>query len=107
MGCCDCLVSLHRSEGFGLVMAEAMHLGKPVIATNYSGNTNFTKPENSFLVRYKLRPVGNGCEPYDPGCLWADPDLEDAARHMTSVVTSKPAMRGHFKTGHRPSPRTD
>jgi len=89
------------------VMAEAMHLGKPVIATNYSGNTNFTKPENSFLVRYKLRPVGNGCEPYDPGCLWADPDLEDAARHMTSVVTSKPAMRGHFKTGHRPSPRTD
>jgi glycosyltransferase involved in cell wall biosynthesis len=45
--CADCVVSLHRSEGFGLFIAEAMYLGKPVIVTNYSGSTNFTQPDNS------------------------------------------------------------
>jgi len=49
----DAYVSLHRSEGYGLTMVEAMSLGKPVICTNYSGNTDFTKENNSFLVNYK------------------------------------------------------
>ena len=65
--CADCIVSLHRSEGFGLLMAEAMFLGKPVIATNYSGNTDFTRPDNSLLVDYRMIPVGVGCAPYNPG----------------------------------------
>ena len=47
---CDCYVSLHRSEGLGLTMAEAMYFGKPVIATAYSGNLDFMTPDNSFLV---------------------------------------------------------
>jgi glycosyltransferase involved in cell wall biosynthesis len=85
---CDCLVSLHRSEGFGLSMAEAMYLRKPVIATGYSGNTDFTKPENSFLVEYRLTRAPKGCEPYDEGAVWADPILEHAAKQMQTVFAN-------------------
>jgi glycosyltransferase involved in cell wall biosynthesis len=84
--CVDCVVSLHRSEGFGLLIAEGMHLGKPVIVTNYSGNVDFTRPDNSLLVDYKLIPVGPRCAPYDPASLWADADVEQAAAYMTRVV---------------------
>jgi len=83
---CDCLVSLHRSEGFGLTLAEAMFLGKPVIATAYSGNMDFTTSDNSFLVPYSLIPVGKDNEPYDEDCLWADPCIEQAAQHMRTVI---------------------
>lgn len=51
---CDCYISLHRAEGFGLTMAEAMFYGKPVIATAYSGNTEYMNINNSFLVKYSL-----------------------------------------------------
>jgi glycosyltransferase involved in cell wall biosynthesis len=63
-----------------------MHLGKPVIVTNYSGNVDFTRPDNSLLVDYKLIPVGPRCAPYDPASLWADADVEQAAAYMTRVV---------------------
>ena len=86
---CDCLVSLHRSEGFGLSLAEAMYLGKPVIATAYSGNVDFTKPGNSFLVGYRLQHVGKGCEPYDENSLWAEPSLADAVDHMRAVLRNR------------------
>ncbi len=56
----DCYVSLHRSEGFGLGMAEAMRLGKPVIGTDYSGNTEFLTDSTGFPIPYTLRPVGQG-----------------------------------------------
>lgn len=84
----DSLVSLHRSEGFGLTLAEAMYLGKPVIATGYSGNMDFTKPDNSLLVDYRLIPVGPHQDPYDAKCLWADPDVEHAANHMRDLATN-------------------
>ena len=61
---CDCYVSLHRSEGFGLTMAEAMLLGKPVIATAYSANLEFMDRGNSLLVGYELVPVGRQIGPY-------------------------------------------
>ena len=83
---CHCYVSLHRSEGFGLTMAEAMALGKPVIATGYSGNLQFMSRDNSFLVGHRLVPVPPGCGPYPPGASWAEPDLEEAARLMRAVV---------------------
>jgi glycosyltransferase involved in cell wall biosynthesis len=83
---CDCYVSLHRSEGFGLTPAEAMYLGKPVIATGYSGNLDYMTQENSYLVDYTLRPVGEGHFPYPPDGEWAEPDLEHAARLMREVA---------------------
>lgn len=86
MNACDCYVSLHRSEGLGLTMAEAMLLEKPVIATGYSGNLDFMTKENSFLCGYKLVPVGPGNDPYPPEDIWADVDIEEAAHWMNYVI---------------------
>jgi len=77
--CCDSFVSLHRSEGFGKGMAEAMFFGKPVIATNYSGNLNFMNSSNSCLVNYNLISVKEGSYPYAQNQVWAEPDIEHAA----------------------------
>ena len=85
MAACDCYVSLHRSEGFGLTMAEAMSIGKPVIATGYSGNVDFMTAENSYLVDYDIVRVGPDCEIYPADGEWAEPDLQQAARVMRSV----------------------
>ena len=84
---CDSFVSLHRSEGFGFGPAEAMSLGKPVIATNYSGNTDFTLPDNSCPVDYKLVPVTEGQYIFDRGQVWADPDIEHAAWYMRKLAS--------------------
>ena len=62
--CCDAFVSLHRSEGFGMGMAEAMYFGKPVIGTNYGGNTDFMTDETAFLVSYELIPVAEDGYPH-------------------------------------------
>ena len=83
---CDCYVSLHRSEGFGLTMAEAMWLGRPVIATGYSGNLEFTTPETAWLVDHAMCPIGSGSDPYPADGEWADPDLDHAARLMREVA---------------------
>lgn len=81
----DCYVSLHRAEGFGYTMAESMWLGKPVIATGYSGNLDFMTAENSLLVEHKLIPIGPGHDPYPAEGLWAQPDVDHAARLMRRV----------------------
>ena len=86
LAACDCYVSLHRSEGFGLTPAEAMYLGKPVIATGYSGNLDYMTPENSYLVDYELQRIGRGNSPYPADGEWADPDIDHAARLMREVV---------------------
>jgi len=83
---CDCYVSLHRSEGLGLTMAEAMAWGKPVIATGYSGNLQFMTEENSFLVPWTPTTIPAGSEPYPQGGVWAEPDLDAAASLMRLVV---------------------
>ena len=82
----DAYVSLHRSEGFGLTLAEAMALGKPVIATGYSGNTDFMTPHNSWLVDYRITAVGPEAEHYPAEGHWAEPDVDAAARAMREVV---------------------
>lgn len=82
---CDCYISLHRSEGFGLTMAEAMFYGKPVIATAYSSNTEFMNIGNSFLVKYKLKEIPSDFGPYKRGNIWAEPDIEHAATLMRAV----------------------
>ncbi len=70
---CDCYVSPHRAEGFGLTMAEAMYLGKPVIATGYSGNLEFMTEANSHLIGYRLVDVGENTGHYPAGCLLGRP----------------------------------
>jgi glycosyltransferase involved in cell wall biosynthesis len=85
-GACDAYVSLHRAEGFGLTMAEAMLAGRPVIATGYSGNLEFMDEANSFLVGYEPGVVPEGCGPYPAGAKWAEPDVEHAAELMRRVV---------------------
>ncbi len=85
---CDCYVSLHRCEGFGLTMAEAMFYGKPVIATDYSSNTEFMNFDNSFCVKYKLIPIEQDCGPYKKGNFWAAADVEHAADLMRYVFNN-------------------
>lgn len=82
MQACDAYVSLHRSEGLGLTMAEAMLLGKPVIATGFSGNTDFMNKENSLLVDYSVVPIGRSVPPYEAAMRWAAPSEEHAAAMM-------------------------
>jgi SAM-dependent methyltransferase/glycosyltransferase involved in cell wall biosynthesis len=89
----DCYVSLHRSEGFGLTLAEAMSLEKPVIATGYSGNMDFMTPSNSFLVNYRLTKLAADHGPYKRGCVWADPDLDHAAELMRLVYGNRAKAR--------------
>ncbi|WP_256223193.1 glycosyltransferase family 4 protein [Paenibacillus sp. 1_12] len=86
--CTDCFVSLHRSEGFGLGLAEAMYLGKPVVATNWSGNTDFMNPTNSCPVNYQLVQVGQDWGPYKAYQTWAEPDVHHAAQLMHNLVNN-------------------
>lgn len=85
MSSCDCYVSLHRSEGLGLTMAEAMYHGKPVVATNYSGNVDLMTPENSYPVDFEMVEIGDGAAPYPVDGTWAEPDVEQAAALMRRV----------------------
>jgi glycosyltransferase involved in cell wall biosynthesis len=85
----DCYVSLHRSEGLGLTMSEAMSLGKPVIATNYSGNTDFMTEENSYVIPWTRVPVGDGAGGYDPAATWAEPDENAAVEAMRYVLKNQ------------------
>ena len=82
---CDCYVSLHRAEGFGLTLAEAMALERPVIATGFSGNTDFMTPANSYPVGWEPVPVGPDCEVYPAEAWWSEPDLDHAAAQMRRV----------------------
>jgi glycosyltransferase involved in cell wall biosynthesis len=84
----DCYVSLHRSEGFGLPLAEAMFLGKPVIATAYGGNLDFMNRDNSWLVEHGTAQVGDSGALYPSEAVWAEPDLEQAGRAMREVVAA-------------------
>ncbi|KAA8996595.1 glycosyltransferase family 4 protein [Paenibacillus spiritus] len=86
MDVADCFISLHRSEGFGLGLAEAMYLGKPVIGTNWSSVTDFMNSDNSCPVGYKLVSVGQDHGPYKADQLWADPDVEHASKYMVRLV---------------------
>ena len=90
---CDCYVSLHRAEGFGLPLAEAMFLGKPTIATAYSGNLEFQNEENSYLVGFRLVPIGGDGTQYPSNGVWAEPDVEQAAALMRRVFHDQAASR--------------
>lgn len=82
---CDAVCSLHRSEGLGLLCQEAMCLGKPVIATRWSGNLDFMDDGNSCLVDCRIVPLEKDCGPYRKGMRWAEPSAEAAAESMKRV----------------------
>ncbi len=79
---CDCYVSLHRSEGFGLAVAESMYLGKPVIVTDWSATAEYVTTANGFPVHYQLAALAHSHGPYGKGQLWAEADVDHAADGM-------------------------
>ncbi|MEI2794942.1 glycosyltransferase [Pseudoxanthomonas sp. F11] len=89
--CCDAYISLHRAEGFGLGLAECMALGKPVVATGWSGNMEFMTTDNSRLVDYTLVPVLEGQYPHVAGAMWAEADVGMAAVHMRELANDRGA----------------
>jgi glycosyltransferase involved in cell wall biosynthesis len=97
---CDIYASLHRSEGFGMGMAEAMAMGKPVVATGFSANTDFMPPGSAAVVGYDVRPISKhdhrfGAEFgdwYTVGQLWAEPDVDQAAQWLRRLADS-PRLR--------------
>lgn len=89
INCVDVVVSLHRAEGFGLVMAEAMSLGTPTIATNWSSNTEFMNNDVACMVDYKMIELTRDLGPFKKGQRWADADIEQAADYMKRLVVDK------------------
>jgi glycosyltransferase involved in cell wall biosynthesis len=85
---CDCFVSLHRSEGFGLAVAECMYLGKPVISTNWSATAEYVNGENGLPVRYSLVQLEESHGPYSKGSTWAEPDVGHAAQLMRNMASA-------------------
>jgi glycosyltransferase involved in cell wall biosynthesis len=86
LACCDVYVSLHRSEGLGIGLAEALQLGLDVIATNYGGNTDFCTGPLAHPIPYQLIPVPAGDYPHHQGMQWAEPDLNAAVEVMQAVA---------------------
>ena len=90
----DIILSLHRSEGFGLVLAEAMLLSKPVIATGWSGNMEFMDQDSAALVGYRLVPTRDRRSTYDvANAVWAEPDLADAVAHLRRLADDEVERR--------------
>lgn len=96
---CDCLVSLHRSEGFGRGPAEAMSLGKPVVVTGYSGNMDYCNEANAFIVDYRLIRVKPGEYPHADGQKWADADISHAVQCMRDVIFDPALARQKARMG--------
>jgi glycosyltransferase involved in cell wall biosynthesis len=85
----DAYISLHRAEGFGLVLAEAMFLGTALVATNYSANNEFMTADDSCLVPADIVEIKEDNFPYKKGCHWAEPDIDKAAECIRRLIEDK------------------
>ncbi|MDP2137977.1 MAG: glycosyltransferase [Candidatus Didemnitutus sp.] len=92
---CDCFVSLHRAEGFGLAVAEAMYLGKPVIATDWSATAEYLDATNGLPVPWELMELRETHGPYEAGQKWANPSIEHAAAAMQRLI-NEPELAGRL-----------
>jgi len=100
MAACDIVLSLHRSEGFGLVPAEAMLLGVPVVATDWSGNVDFMDAGCAAMVPVRLIPAHDPRGVFmAPGAIWAEPDVAAAAAHLARLADDPPARRALGRAG--------
>ena len=89
MNACDAYISMHRAEGLGLGLLEAMQMGKPAVATGYSGNLEFMNRRNSILIDYKLTCPKTDFNPYKDVTLWAEPDAECAATALRKLYEDR------------------
>ncbi len=96
---CDSFVSLHRSEGFGRNIAEAMLLGKPVVVSDYSGNQDFTKENNAFLVSGKTIPLARRDYLFGENQVWFDPDITAAANMLKSCFENEEERKSKALAG--------
>ena len=98
---CDCFISLHRSEGFGRGMGEAMSLGRLAMGTGWSGNVDFMTPENSLLVDYDPVSVGADEYPYGEGQHWAEARVDHAAALLNEMLDDPERRRDMAARGRR------
>jgi glycosyltransferase involved in cell wall biosynthesis len=98
---CDAVISLHRAEGFGRLMAEAMAMGIPVIASRYSGNLDFMTDDNSWLIDGDLVPILPGDYPFHHGQNWLEPSIREAAGALRECATDEAKRRRLAAAGKR------
>lgn len=101
LAACDAYVSLHRSEGLGLPLIEAMLLGKPVIACGYGGVADFLDEETGFVVHHRLVALARPSGPYPAGAVWAEPDVEHAATLMLELAHDPDRAAGRIGAARR------
>jgi glycosyltransferase involved in cell wall biosynthesis len=101
LAACDAYVSLHRSEGLGLPLIEAMLLGKPVIACGYGGVADFLDEETGFVVHHRLAALARPSGPYPAGAVWAEPDADHAATLMLELAHDPDRAAGRIGAARR------
>jgi len=101
MAGCAAYVSLHAAEGLGLTLLEAMFLGRPTVATAYSGNLDFMREDTSYLVPYTLVPVPSGTEHYDHGGTWAAVDIDAAAAILREIAADPTSANARGQRGRQ------
>lgn len=98
---CPIALSLHRSEGFGLLAAHAAYRGKAVIATNWSAPTEFLTAEGAGLVNYRLVPVEDAQGIYPEGQSWAEPDIDHAAEWLVRLIDTPELQQSMGETARQ------
>lgn len=101
MAAADVYMSLHAAEGLGLTILEAMALGTPAICTGYSGNMDFTTPENSWLIDFDLMQTEEQTGPYPAGSVWARPSVDQAVEVMRHIRQDPSLIKAKGALAHR------